>query len=115
MPEPVFNASKKMPEPVFNASKKIRASAIDPSRRIPEPMVDSPRKVLSPSKLVVDNAFGLHTTFKDGGQVHSVPIQPLKDGGQVHSGSHTTFKDGGADALENALENAFKGHSCPLR
>ncbi len=67
MPEPVFNASKKMPEPVFNASKKIRASAVDPSRRIPEPMVDSPRKVLSPSKLVVDNAFGLHTTFNDRG------------------------------------------------
>lgn len=30
-------------------------------------MVDSPRKVLSPSKLVVDNAFGLHTTFNDRG------------------------------------------------
>jgi DNA-directed RNA polymerase subunit beta len=41
-----------------------------------------------------DNVSGSHTTFNDGGQVHSVPIQPSKDGG--------------ANALENALEDALK-------
>jgi serine/threonine protein phosphatase PrpC len=42
------------------------------------------------------NASGSHTTFKDGGQVHSVPIQPLKDGG--------------ANALEGALRAENKTH-----
>ena len=51
---------------------------------------------------------GSHTTLKDGGQVHSGSHTTLKDGGQVHSGSHTTLKDGGADALEDALEDAFE-------
>ena len=41
-----------------------------------------------------DNVSGSHTTFNDGGQVHSVPIQPSKDGG--------------ANALENALEDALQ-------
>ena len=35
------------------------------------------------------NAFGSHTTFKDGDNA---------------SGSHTTFKNGGADALQNAFQ-----------
>ena len=62
-----------------------------------------PRGIVSQKKIrhffsmPARNAFGSHTTFKDGEQVHLVPIQPLKDGGA------------------NALENAFKGHSCPLR
>ena len=51
-------------------------------------------------------AFGSLTTFNDGGQVHSLPIQPLKDGGKAF-GSHTTSKDGDPNALQNALENTL--------
>ncbi len=69
-------------------------------------------------------AFGSLTTFNDGGQVHSLPIQPLKDGGKAFGshtelfGSHTanldrrteqraTSKDGDPNALQNALENTL--------
>jgi F-type H+-transporting ATPase subunit gamma len=55
------------------------------------------------------NASGSHTTFKDGGQVHSVPIQPSKDGGQAHSVPVQPLRTGGANALENAFK-IEKGH-----
>ena len=64
-----------------------RSASSSPSRARPLQSQQSPQ-LSQPSS----NAFGSHTTFKDGGQVHSVPIQPLKNGG--------------ANALENALKNA---------
>ena len=52
------------------------------------------------------NAFGSHTTFKDGDNA-SGSHTTFKNGGKAF-GSHTTSKDGDPNALQDALQNAFQ-------